>query len=499
MSQPTFPQPTNLTREEAINQILSSIAMEELGLSHVFNAEGEKIQYVLGTLSGAAPDTPATIDQVLQVNDSVQQTLQQAASNQLLLNAKMSAALNAPIVPGATGPTGPMGPEGPAGGATGPAGPAGPTGADGVQGSTGPTGPAGPAGTIIASFPTLDYFTSSVTTGTTGDYYIVGNDLYVWDPTTNAFVDVGQIVGPAGTQGIQGPTGPAGPGGTIIASFASTGSLPATGALGDYYLVGNDLYVWDPNANAFVNVGSIAGPSGPTGATGPTGPAGAVGTIVGSFATTGSLPAVGTATEYYIVGPDLYGWDPNTSSWVDLGPIQGPTGPAGSSAIIPFASGIPVDLAYALGGAAGIGSFVGFGLSGPGLSVFGSNVSLVTSGPAINYAFVVPRAGHITGFSAQFTAAAGLSVSLGTAYVQAQLLYAPAGSETFTPITTLTLSPGIGLIALLAPMTGTNNTLNIAVNPGDQLLLEFGAYNDSIASLAGDVVGFASAGVAISS
>lgn len=55
MSQPFFPHVTpgvTLNREDAIRLILASIAMEELGLSRILNAEGEKLQYVLGTLPG---------------------------------------------------------------------------------------------------------------------------------------------------------------------------------------------------------------------------------------------------------------------------------------------------------------------------------------------------------------------------------------------------------------------------------------------------------------
>ena len=39
MSQPTFPQiDPPLTREGSLNEIISSIAMEELSLSHILNA-----------------------------------------------------------------------------------------------------------------------------------------------------------------------------------------------------------------------------------------------------------------------------------------------------------------------------------------------------------------------------------------------------------------------------------------------------------------------------
>ena len=52
-------------REDAVNQILSSIAMEELGLSHILNAEGEKLQYILGTLPGLSGPA-ATVEDVME-------------------------------------------------------------------------------------------------------------------------------------------------------------------------------------------------------------------------------------------------------------------------------------------------------------------------------------------------------------------------------------------------------------------------------------------------
>ena len=74
MSLPTFPQmDPPLTREGSLNEIIASIAAEELSLSHILNAEGEKLQYVLGTLPGL--ETAAALDEVMEVNQSVQETL----------------------------------------------------------------------------------------------------------------------------------------------------------------------------------------------------------------------------------------------------------------------------------------------------------------------------------------------------------------------------------------------------------------------------------------
>jgi hypothetical protein len=91
---PKFPDKTGISREDALNQIISSIAMEELGLSHILNAEGEKIQYVLGTLPGTnGPD--ATVEDVLAVNESVKGLLDKTAENQKLLGEKLKMALSA--------------------------------------------------------------------------------------------------------------------------------------------------------------------------------------------------------------------------------------------------------------------------------------------------------------------------------------------------------------------------------------------------------------------
>ena len=94
MSMPSFPPDgANLTREEALTMIIASIALEELALSHILNAEGEKLQYILGTLPGAKPC--AGPQEVLAVNRSVTALLEAVTQNQMLLKNKLERALDA--------------------------------------------------------------------------------------------------------------------------------------------------------------------------------------------------------------------------------------------------------------------------------------------------------------------------------------------------------------------------------------------------------------------
>ena len=100
------------------------------------------------------------------------------------------------LVQGAQGATGPQGPTG----ATGAQGPAGPQGAQGPAGPQGPQGPAGETGSglqILDSYSTLADLQAAHPTGSAGDAYMVGSDLYIWSPTTSSWTDIGALSSPS--------------------------------------------------------------------------------------------------------------------------------------------------------------------------------------------------------------------------------------------------------------------------------------------------------------
>ena len=98
-----------MTKDEALTMIIASVAMEELALSHILNAEGEKLQYILGTLPGSQKIC-ASPQEVLAVNKSVTELLNTVMQSQMLLKGKMEKALEAGSRPPAPEPPCPEGP-----------------------------------------------------------------------------------------------------------------------------------------------------------------------------------------------------------------------------------------------------------------------------------------------------------------------------------------------------------------------------------------------------
>ncbi|MDI1428904.1 hypothetical protein [Polyangium sorediatum] len=91
VSLPDFTEPDHpVTPETGAALILTSVAMEEMGLAHILNAEGEKIQWILGTLGEGctSPTGTVDVDDVLAINESVRDTLEAVVAKNLILYLK---------------------------------------------------------------------------------------------------------------------------------------------------------------------------------------------------------------------------------------------------------------------------------------------------------------------------------------------------------------------------------------------------------------------------
>ena len=183
---------------------------------------------------------------------------------------------------GVQGPTGPQGPKGVQGatgpqgaqGIQGPKGPQGETGPAGPTGATGPTGPQGPKGengadgtsfTVKGIYATLEALQAAHPAGAEGDAWAVGtaaaNVVYVWDVDAAAWENLGSLQGPQGPTGPQGPQGAAG----------DTGPQGATGPQGPE---GPQGQKGDTGATGPTGPQGLQGPQGEQGPVGPTGPKG---------------------------------------------------------------------------------------------------------------------------------------------------------------------------------------------------------------------------------
>jgi hypothetical protein len=190
-----------IDRDNAINNIIASIALQEASLSHVLNAEGEKIEKMAAT-------TDITPEQLLAANTSVGTLMDSAWQFEQKLADKLSIAYTGIIGPeGAAGPTGATGETGASAydiwlgaGFTGSEadfldsliGPAGTitglTGETGETGATGNPGPTGATGVSPTGASAYDIWLSMGNAGDTGDF-------------------LAALIGPTGPDGVTGPTG----------------------------------------------------------------------------------------------------------------------------------------------------------------------------------------------------------------------------------------------------------------------------------------------------
>lgn len=68
------------------SSILQSIALQEAGLSHIINAEGEKIQKVVQMCD-------STVDDLIDINSSVESMIEKITSLELVLKSKIDSVM----------------------------------------------------------------------------------------------------------------------------------------------------------------------------------------------------------------------------------------------------------------------------------------------------------------------------------------------------------------------------------------------------------------------
>ncbi|MFP6323647.1 MULTISPECIES: BclA C-terminal domain-containing protein [Bacillus amyloliquefaciens group] len=371
MSQPNMPNITpvvTLSRDDTINLLLSSIAMEELGMAHILNAEGEKIQYALGTIPGLT-GPPSSLADILNLNESVRDTLDSLMKQELLLGSKLDSISNIPTLAGPTGATGPTGPAG---------GPPGPTGAIGPAGATGPTGPTGPTGVTGAGLQGIVAFNPLIApTYTPGQVVLYNGSSYVVNtPSPAGIPDTSAdytLLAAAGSTGPIGPTGATGAGLTGLTAFDPAAAPFYTAGQvvlyeGASYVVNINNPSGIPGTSPDYTLLAAAGPTGPTGVTG----AGLQGIVpfdpLAAAAYTAGQPVTFNGSSY-VANVNSPAGTPGASADYTLLAAAGITGATGGTGPTGFtgATGVsgPTGITGATGGTGPTGSTGATGGTGP--------------------------------------------------------------------------------------------------------------------------------------
>jgi hypothetical protein len=170
MSMPKIEKSENpIERNQSISNLIESVALMETGLSHIINAEGEKIQKVIK----ADETTDIPIDDILKINNSVENMVNSISKLEMILQNKLDSSKEFDDCSDTPGPPGPLGERGPQGepgpqGEKGPQGERGNTGSPGERGLTGPAGPKGESGGTSTLIPFSSGQSVSLNTGAIG-------------------------------------------------------------------------------------------------------------------------------------------------------------------------------------------------------------------------------------------------------------------------------------------------------------------------------------------
>ena len=180
-------------------------------------------------------------------------------------------------------------------------------------------------------YSTVEALREAHPTGTPGDCYLVGTNVYWWDAGENDWADGGSWQGPTGPTGLTGATGPTGPQGptgpasTVAGPTGPTGATGPTGPQGEASTVPGPAGPTGPTGPTGP-ASTVAGPTGPTGATGPTGPQGPTGAASSVPGPAGPTGPTGPTGPQGAPGPT----GPASTVPGPEGPT-GPTGPAGAT------------------------------------------------------------------------------------------------------------------------------------------------------------------------
>ena len=97
MTTPFIPE-TDICRKKSIDLLIASIAFEELGLAQIIKAEADKIQFVLKMhddhrMHDENDDDEPTIEDLLEINKSVERMLRKVIMKEMLLSFKLEDAI----------------------------------------------------------------------------------------------------------------------------------------------------------------------------------------------------------------------------------------------------------------------------------------------------------------------------------------------------------------------------------------------------------------------